>query len=84
MVLLAIQDQNIEPKLTEQDTFLEKTWGAILSRDKDAIQRVFFALDGESQKTVMEHLHKMATDEGWHPEQVKSAQIALRSLEQRD
>ncbi len=82
MVLLAIQDQNIERELTDQNAFLEKTWDAILSRDKDAIQCVYDALDGESQKAIVEHLYKMATEEGWHPEQVKSAQIALRSLEQ--
>ena len=84
MVLLAIQDQNNERKLTDQDTFLEKTWDAILSRDQDAIRRVFDALDGESQKAIMEHLQKMATEEGWHPEQSRSARIALHSLEQRD
>lgn len=82
MVLLAIQNQIIERELTDQDSFLEKTWDAILSRDKDAIQHGFDALDDESQKAVLQHLRKMATEVGWHPEQVRSAQIALRSLEQ--
>lgn len=64
----------------DYEKFLEETWSALLSRDKGEVVRVFRALDVESRKVVVQHLTKMSTQEGWHPEQVRSAQIALSAL----
>jgi hypothetical protein len=66
--------------LGDYEKFLEETWSALLSRDKGEVLRVFRALDVESRKIVVQHLTKMSTQEGWHPEQVRSAQIALSAL----
>jgi hypothetical protein len=63
-----------------QDTFLEKAWDDLLSRRPEKIRSRFDSLDKESQKTVLSHLQKMVHEEGWHPEQVKSAQAALETL----
>jgi hypothetical protein len=63
-----------------QDSFLEKAWDDLLSRDTDRIKSRFRALDPQSQKTVMEHLQKMVSESGWHPEQVVSATFALQTL----
>ncbi len=64
----------------DYEKFLEETWSALLSRDKGEVLRVFRALDVESRKIVVQHLTKMSTQEGWHPEQVRSAQTALSAL----
>ena len=61
-------------------SFFEKTWDAILSRKPETIRSAYLHLDPSSQKVVMEHLKKMATEEGWHSEQVLSARAALDAL----
>lgn len=66
--------------MSEHDAYLEKTWNAILSRDEKEILRVFSALDPDSRRTVVEHLKKMTAEDGWHPEQVKSAGRALQVI----
>lgn len=66
--------------MNDQDTYLEKTWGAILSRNEDEIERVYLTLDEDSRKVLLHHLEKMASEDGWHPEQVKSARAALRVI----
>jgi hypothetical protein len=62
------------------ETFLEKAWDDLLSREPDRIESRFQSLDEKSQKVVLEHLNLMVTDEGWHPVQVISAQKALETL----
>lgn len=52
-------------------------WSAILSRNPQQIREAFILLDESSKKAVVNHLEKMATEAGWHPEQVKSAKAAL-------
>ncbi len=59
---------------------LEKTWDQLLSRDPQTIKNCFAGLDKDSQQTVIAHLREMATGSGWHPEQVKSASIALEAI----
>jgi hypothetical protein len=63
------------------EAFLEKTWDALLSRDPEKIVRTFSTLDLDSQHVVLEHLKKMVSETGWHPEQVISAQAALQALQ---
>lgn len=66
--------------MTESSLF-SITWDAILSRNIVKIRKAFEALPAEDQAVVLEHLHKMATEPGWHPEQVISACEALKALE---
>jgi len=59
---------------------VELFWESLLSRQPDQIQAAFNAVDKITQAQVLDHLRQMATEEGWHPEQVISAQIALEVL----
>ena len=59
---------------------VELFWESLLSRQPDQIQAAFNSVDKVTQAQVLEHLRQMATGEGWHPEQVISAQIALEIL----
>ncbi len=69
--------------MTHLEAFLEQTWDGILSRETQRVGSVFDQLTKENQKVVLNHLHKMAEEEGWHPEQVKSARFALEVLEDK-
>jgi hypothetical protein len=69
--------------MIDLESFLEQTWDGILSRDVERIDSVYKGLGEENQKVVLNHLHKMAEEEGWHPEQVKSARFALEVLENK-
>lgn len=66
--------------MTHLEAFLEQTWDGILSRDRQKVASVFINLSLQNQKVVLSHLHKMAEDPGWHPEQVTSAKFALEVL----
>jgi NADH:ubiquinone oxidoreductase subunit E len=59
---------------------VELFWESLLSRQPDQIQAAFNSVDKTTQAQVLEHLHQMVTEEGWHPEQVLSAQTALEIL----
>ena len=60
---------------------VELFWEGILSRQPDQIRSAFNSVDKTTQQDVLAHLQDMATGEGWHPEQVTSARIALEVLE---
>lgn len=64
-----------------QDDWLEQIWDELLSRQAARIRATFAGLDEDSRREVLAHLQRMATEEGWHPEQVKSARAALRALQ---
>lgn len=66
-----------------QDSFLEKVWGDLLSRDAQKIANRFASLDSESQTTVLNHLRRMLSEDGWHAEQVKSARAAMDVLSEK-
>jgi len=59
---------------------LEILWDGLLSRDEKRIIAVFQFLDKSSQLEVVTHLNRMVSEEGWHPEQVLSAQAALNAI----
>ena len=65
----------------ESGEILEIIWDGLLSRDTEKIQSAFSSLDDESRRNVIAHLHRMATEDGWHPGQVESARTALEVLE---
>jgi hypothetical protein len=70
--------------MTNLESFLEQTWDGILSRDPQRIGIVFSSLSEENQKVVLDHLHKMVSESGWHPEQVTSAHAALNVIESKE
>jgi hypothetical protein len=39
-------------------------------------------LNQSDRNAVLEHLNRMTTENGWHPEQKKSAQIASQAIEE--
>lgn len=59
---------------------LEILWDGLLSRNAERIRTAFADLDPDSQVEVLQHLERMTTEDGWHPEQRKSAQAALSAL----
>jgi hypothetical protein len=69
--------------MTDSSSFLEILWDALLSRDPRHIHAAYSGLDPASQMVVLTHLRRMAQEDGWHPEQVKSALVALNTLEQQ-
>lgn len=56
-------------------------WDNLLSRNPARIKSAFSTLDENSKQAVIDHLKKMISETGWHPEQVKSAQIAINILQ---
>lgn len=66
--------------MTEALDPLEIFWDAILSRRPDQIRAAFAPLKAEDRRQLIAHLQRMVNEEGWHPEQRKSAQTALDTL----
>ena len=56
---------------------VEIIWDALLSRDEAQIRPAYLALDAQTRQAVGAHLRVMTSEDGWHPEQVISAQAAL-------
>ena len=67
---------------TMRNTFMyvEQIWDNLLSREPGSVRDAYSTLDKEEQAAVLAHLRKMASEPGWHPEQKKSADIALEEL----
>jgi hypothetical protein len=59
---------------------LDELWDRLLSRQPERVREAFSSLDPESQRTVKQHLHRMATESGWLPRQRSSARAALKAL----
>jgi hypothetical protein len=55
-------------------------WTEILSRQPDRIRAAFQDLNTHEKITVRSHLVRMTSETGWHPEQIKSASIAIEAL----
>ena len=60
---------------------IEEFWSEILSREPDRIRAAYEALSAKEKKAVLDHLTRMVTEDGWHPEQFVSASQALDALE---
>ena len=56
------------------------TWTELLSREETRIRNTFQQLSQAEKITARAHLIKMTTESGWHPEQTRSAQIALDAI----
>lgn len=63
---------------------LELFWDAILSREPERIRAVFLPLNTATRKELTQHLQRMAAEPDWHPEQRKSAQAALLTIQEID
>jgi hypothetical protein len=55
-------------------------WDAVLSRQPRSIQAAYLSLAPAAQTALSAHLQRMVSEEGWHPEQQKSAQAALDAI----
>ena len=54
----------------------EDLWSSILSRNDEKIKITLETLNQETIEFVVNHLKKMATEEGWQPAQQASASFA--------
>lgn len=61
--------------------YLEEVWDNLLSQDPLKIRQAFSELDDESKQVVLKHLQLMSKEPGWQAQQVKSATIALQSIQ---
>jgi NADH:ubiquinone oxidoreductase subunit E len=59
---------------------LETFWEHILSHSSERIFAAYEALNEEEQNAILAHLERMSTEPGWQPDQVISANAALRSI----
>jgi hypothetical protein len=59
---------------------LENIWDRLLSRVPEQVRSAFSGLGPEEQQEILKHLRKMSTEPGWHPEQRRSAEAALKAL----
>jgi hypothetical protein len=61
----------------------EQLWDQLLSRQAEQILAAYNRLSPDEQVYVLRHLGRMASEPGWHTEQVLSAQAALQALGDR-
>ena len=61
----------------------EQLWDQLLSRQAEQILAAYNRLSPDEQVYVLHHLGRMASEPGWHTEQVLSAQAALQALGDR-
>ena len=47
----------------------ELLWEQLLSRQPEQVLAAFTRLSPDEQAQVLQHLERMATEPGWHPEQ---------------
>lgn len=59
----------------------DNLWEAILSQNADAIKTAYLSMDAEEQASTLAHLRKMSTEDGWHPAQIRSALIAIQTIQ---
>jgi hypothetical protein len=63
-----------------EDAF-SKIWEDLLSCQANKVKHAFTSLDEDAQQVVLEHLHRMVEEEGWHQEQRRCAGFALNVLQ---
>jgi len=66
--------------MDEPGNSLETVWDGLLSRLPEQVQASYASLDEMEKKAVLDHLERMVSEVGWHPEQRLSAQVALEAL----
>lgn len=63
------------------DHLLENLWDDILSNEPERIRCAFIRLSNQEQNKVAAHLDWMVNGKGWHPAQKKSAETALKHIQ---
>jgi hypothetical protein len=58
----------------------EALWESILSRDTSRILETWNQLNPEERTSLLAHLERMVSEDGWHTEQVSSARCALDAI----
>lgn len=64
----------------EDHLSIDLLWDNLLSREPEKIRPAFIHLSQSECSAVIEHLNRMISEDGWHPEQKKSASIALQII----
>ena len=62
----------------------DELWDAILSREPVRILEAWKKLGQDEQTSLLTHLHRMVCEDGWHLEQIASAQAALEAIRKTD
>ena len=60
---------------------LEPFWADLLSKDPVRIRAALDRLEPEERDAVLDHLRRMATEDGWSEGQRQRAWAALRAIE---
>jgi hypothetical protein len=75
------QSSAVDIKMSRNDLISpEEIWDAILSRDIARIIKTWHKLNQDEQLSLTAHLERMVNEDGWHTEQVTSAQSALDTI----
>ena len=62
---------------------IEELWEHLLSEDPAQIIAAWNDLTPDEHTAVLEHLHRMSEEDGWHPLQKQSAATALRVISEQ-
>jgi hypothetical protein len=74
-------DPQVDPAAEAAVPEPEDFWADILSADPGRVRRAFDRLAPDDAQRVRAHLRRMATEDGWHPAQRRSARAALEHFE---
>lgn len=77
-------DPQVDPAAEAAVPEPEDFWADILSADPGRVRRAFDRLAPDDAQRVRDHLRRMATEDGWHPAQRRSARAALDLLGKAD
>jgi hypothetical protein len=66
--------------MTESQNSLEEFWDNLLSRQPEKIISAYTKLNSNERTAVKRHLRRMTSEPGWHPQQQRSAKIAISAL----
>jgi hypothetical protein len=59
----------------------ERFWAEILSGDSARVRQAFARLAPDERHRVLDHLRRMADEEGWQPGQRRRARAALAAVD---
>ncbi len=65
-------------------TTIDQLWDNILSRDPILIKKTYEESNKIERKAIRSHLIKMSSEPGWHIEQIKSAEAAIKIIAEID
>lgn len=66
--------------MMDENFDIEIFWDDLLSQQSARIQAAFDLLSPAEKVKILQHLRRMTTDQGWHPNQVAAARTALEIL----